>query len=217
MITSQNGIDLIKKFEGVRLKAYKDAVGVWTIGYGHTKGVKQGQTITAVQAESLLKEDLAKFEDHVTGYNAIYGFNQNEFDALVSFAFNVGSISQLTNNGKRTRYQIEQKWSKYCNAGGKQLTGLVTRRKAELKLFKTAVSVNELNPYSEPKTNIKLNSKGIGVKWVQYQLNLFGYGLTIDGVAGNKTINAVKDFQANHNLTTDGVVGKATRSALKEV
>lgn len=94
MKTSQTGIDLIKQFEGCVLTAYKCPAGVWTIGYGHTAGVKQGQRITAAQAESYLRSDLEKYEKKVDKYSR-YGWNQNEFDALVSFAYNIGSIDQL--------------------------------------------------------------------------------------------------------------------------
>ena len=89
MRTSQNGINLIKQFEGCRLRAYQCAAGVPTIGYGHTAGVKMGQTITQVQAESYLKDDLMKYETKVMKYYDKYRFNQNEFDALVSFAYNI--------------------------------------------------------------------------------------------------------------------------------
>lgn len=135
LITSQTGIDLIKKFEGCRLTAYKCAAGVWTIGFGHTNGVKAGQTITSAQAELFLKEDLKKFEDKVNKYNKKYGWSQCEFDALVSFAFNLGSIDQLTANGTRSRSVIADKILLYNKAGGRVLSGLTTRRKAERELF----------------------------------------------------------------------------------
>lgn len=90
--TGQAGLSLIKQFEGCRLTAYKCPAGVWTIGYGHTAGVKQGQKITQEQADGLLTEDLQKYEKKVDKYDGRYWWNQNEFDALVSFAFNVGSI-----------------------------------------------------------------------------------------------------------------------------
>ena len=103
MKISDNGIELIKKFEGCQLTAYRCPAGVLTIGYGHTKNVKEGQKITKKKAEQLLREDLERFETHVNSYRKKYKFNQNEFDALVSFAFNIGSINQLTNYGKRNR------------------------------------------------------------------------------------------------------------------
>lgn len=137
MKISDNGIELIKKFEGCQLTAYRCPAGVLTIGYGHTKGVKEGQKITKKKAEQLLREDLERFETHVNSYRKKYKFNQNEFDALVSFAFNIGSINQLTNYGKRNKGMIADKMLLYTKAGGKQLSGLVKRRKAEHKLFIT--------------------------------------------------------------------------------
>lgn len=137
MKTSKKGIDIIKEFEGCRLKAYKDAVGIPTIGYGHTKGVKMGDTITQAQAEELLKDDLAAYEKKVDKYNDTYHFNQNQFDALVSFAYNIGSIDQLTNKGKRTIAEISEKIPAYNKARGKVLAGLTRRRKVEKALFDT--------------------------------------------------------------------------------
>lgn len=137
MRTSQNGIDLIKKFEGCRLKAYKCPAGVWTIGYGHTKNVTPDQKITQVQAEGMLVDDLAKYEKLVDRYYKIYHWNQNQFDALVSFAYNIGSINQLTANGSRSIETIAAKMLLYNKAGGKVLKGLVRRRKAEHDLFIT--------------------------------------------------------------------------------
>ena len=136
MQTSQKGIELIKQYEGCRLAAYKCPAGVWTIGYGHTGAdVKQGQVITQARAEQLLKTDLAKFERHVMLFNSKYHWTQNEFDALVSFAFNVGSINQLTANKSRTKIQIASAMWLYNKAGGKVLPGLTKRRQAERELF----------------------------------------------------------------------------------
>ena len=89
MNISQNGINLIKQFEGLRLKAYQCAAGVWTIGYGHTSGVKKGDKITPKQAEDFLRSDLEKFENAINNL-VIAELNQNQFDALVSFVFNIG-------------------------------------------------------------------------------------------------------------------------------
>lgn len=140
MKTSDNGINLIKKFEGCRLEAYKDPVGVWTIGYGHTGDVKEGQKITEKKAISLLKSDLEKFEKKVAKYDWKYHFNQNEFDALVSFAYNIGNVDGVTKNGKRSRGQVADAILLYNKAGGKVLNGLVKRRKAEHTLFVTPPS-----------------------------------------------------------------------------
>ena len=135
MKISEKGIELIKQFEGCKLTAYKDAVGVLTIGYGHTGDVKANQKITQKKAEELLKEDLHRFELHVSEYRKKYKFTQNEFDALVSFAFNIGNINQLTKYGKRNKGQIADAILLYNKAGGKVLSGLVKRRKAEHDLF----------------------------------------------------------------------------------
>lgn len=139
MKTSKNGIKLIKQFEGCRLTAYLCPAGIPTIGYGHTAGVKIGQTITQEQADKFLKEDLVTFEKKVEKYNSKYCWNQNEFDALVSFAFNIGSIDQLTANGSRDKNVISQKILQYNKAGGKVLEGLTKRRQAEQALFLKAV------------------------------------------------------------------------------
>ena len=144
MITSQKGIDLIKKWEGFKNIAYLDPVGVWTIGYGTTNSdfnitnvrLKQGLYISESLAEKWLKASLnQKYEPLVNKYNKIYNFTQNEFDALVSFCYNIGSIDQLTKNGTRSKEEIKAHWLAYSNAGGKQLQGLLNRRKDELNLF----------------------------------------------------------------------------------
>ena len=133
---NKSGLNLIKKYEGCRLNSYICPAGVLTIGYGHTgKDVKPNQTITKRKAISLLKKDLARFERHVQSYNYIYEWTDNEFSALVSFAYNIGNIDQLTAYGTRTRSQIRSAMLKYVKANGKTLPGLVKRRKAELKLF----------------------------------------------------------------------------------
>lgn len=135
MKISDNGLELIKKFEGCKLTAYRDPAGILTIGFGHTKGVKEGQKITKKKADELLREDVAFAESHVNGYLKKYKFTQNEFDALVSFAYNIGSINQLTKNGKRNKGVIADKMLLYTKADGKQLSGLVKRRRAEHDLF----------------------------------------------------------------------------------
>ena len=150
LTVSNKGINLIKQFEGCRLEAYKCPAGVWTIGYGTTnadkaileavlgKGatVKKGLKITQKQAETLLKKSVAKkYDSKVNKYFKKYKFNQNQFDALVSFAYNIGSIDGLTANGTRTIAQISSKILAYDKAGGKVLPGLTRRRKAEKALF----------------------------------------------------------------------------------
>ena len=133
---NKSGLNIIKKYEGCKLTSYICPAGVLTIGYGHTgKDVKPNQTISKKKAINLLKKDLARFERHVQSYNYIYEWTDNEFSALVSFAYNIGNIDQLTAYGTRTRSQIRTAMLKYVKANGKTLPGLVKRRKAELKLF----------------------------------------------------------------------------------
>lgn len=147
MITSQVGINLIKSFEGCELSAYKPLPSelYWTIGYGHYgSDVRQGQTISQAHAETLLKQDLGKFEKGVSNLVAV-PINQNQFDALVSFAYNCGlealrtsTLLQKFNAGDVQGAADE--FLKWDHAGGKELPGLLLRRKAEWKLFLTPAS-----------------------------------------------------------------------------
>lgn len=130
-------INLIKQFEGIKLQAYKCPAGVWTIGYGHTKGVKQGQVIDLAKAEEFLRSDLNAFIKKVDKYDKIYHFTENEYNALLSFCFNIGSIDQLTANGTRSKQVIGNKILLYTKAGGVRLGGLVRRRQAEHDLYVT--------------------------------------------------------------------------------
>lgn len=138
MRTSQKGIDLIKQLEGCRLHAYKPVPTeqYWTIGYGHYgPDVSANMVINQAQAEALLREDLVKFENNVNKYDGKYHWTQNELDALVSFAYNLGSIDRLTANGTRSKADIADKMLLYNIAGGKVLAGLTRRREAERELF----------------------------------------------------------------------------------
>lgn len=143
MKISENGLKLIEQFEGLRLTAYKASRRdkYYTIGYGHYGAdVKQGMTITEAQAEAYLRQDVAEAEASVNKYSG-YRWNQNQFDALVSFAYNVGGIDGLTNNGKRSVAEISAKLPEYVYSGGVKLEGLVRRRAAEKALFGTPVTV----------------------------------------------------------------------------
>ena len=139
METSENGIELIKEFEGRRLVAYQDSVGVWTIGYGHTKDVWEDRLIIKKTADRLLAEDLAEFEKYVDNLVEV-PLTQNQFDALVAWTFNLGptNLSESTllkklNAGDYDSVPDEmRRWNK---AGGKVLDGLVRRREAEAQLF----------------------------------------------------------------------------------
>lgn len=142
--TSQKGINLIKKYEGCSMTAYKCPSGRWTIGYGHTANVKTNQKITKQQAENLLKEDLAVYEKGVEKLVKVR-LNQNQFDALVSFTYNCGigalrssTLLKKLNNGDFASASKEfLRWNK---SNGKVLKGLVRRRKAEKALFDTSMT-----------------------------------------------------------------------------
>ena len=145
MKTSEKGLDLIKKYEGLRLTAYKAVPSeeFYTIGYGHYgKDVSPGMKITKDQADKYLKSDVKKAENAVN--NLKKGFNQNQFDALVSFTYNtgIGNLKKLANG--RSIEEIGNKITLYTKAGGKTLAGLVKRRNEEQKLYKTPI-----NPVSE--------------------------------------------------------------------
>lgn len=137
MKTSQTGVDLIKSFEGCRLTAYKPVASekYWTIGYGHYGAdVIVGMTISQTRAEELLKGDLERFERAVTKLGI--GLNQNQFDALVSFAYNCGEGNLKKLCAGRTKEQIAQAIPLYNKGADKKvLAGLVRRRAAEQALF----------------------------------------------------------------------------------
>lgn len=140
MNISQNGVDLIKRFEGCRLKAYRCPAGVLTIGYGHTgSDVSNGMEISQEKAENMLKMDLVVHCNNVTKLVKV-PLNQNQFDALVSFEYNVGygalstsTLLRLLNQGKYT--EASKQFERWVYAGGKPLEGLKRRRKAEKELF----------------------------------------------------------------------------------
>jgi lysozyme len=139
MKTSDNGIELIKRFEGLRLKAYLCPAGKPTIGYGHTEGVKPGQTITEEEAEQLLREDLIVVENEINKHNL--DINQNQFDALASFVYNVGvgnfRTSTLLKKIKADPNDktIANEFKRWVYSNGKKLPGLVKRREEEAKLY----------------------------------------------------------------------------------
>lgn len=139
MKISENGLELIKHFEGCELEAYQCAAGVWTIGYGHTKDVKVGDKITKAIADSLLAEEMHEYEGYVN--NAVkVDLNQDQFDALVSWTYNLGggnlnasTMLKVVNSGDFEGVPAQiKRWNK---AGGKVLEGLIRRREAEANLF----------------------------------------------------------------------------------
>ncbi len=133
------GLALIKKFEGCELEAYQCSAGVWTIGYGHTKGVAPGDSVSQEEAEQMLVDELHEYESYVNEYVTV-ALSQNQFDALVSWVYNLGpanlkasTMLKVLNSGEYEDVPAQMKrWNK---AGGKVLEGLIRRREAEACLY----------------------------------------------------------------------------------
>ena len=139
MEISQEGLSLIKKFEGCKLQSYKCAAGVWTIGYGSTNGIEEGMEISQERADMLLLEDVEVFEKAVNELVEV-PLEQNQFDSLISWTFNLGptnlknsTLLKVLNNKNFDEVPTQiKRWNK---AGGKVLQGLIRRREAEALLF----------------------------------------------------------------------------------
>lgn len=133
------GLDLIRFFEGLELNAYQCAAGVWTIGYGHTKDVQQGMTISEARANEMLAEELNEYESYINGLVTVE-LNQDQFDAMVSWVYNLGvgnlkasTLLKVLNAGDYDGVPAQMmRWNK---AGGKVLEGLTRRRQAEADMF----------------------------------------------------------------------------------
>ncbi len=133
------GLEMIKHFEGLELKAYQCAAGVWTIGYGHTKGIQPGMVITEETANDMLVEELEEYENYINSMVKC-PLSQNQFDALVSWVYNLGpanlqasTLLKVLNAGDYAGVPAQiKRWNK---AGGKVLEGLTRRRQAEADLF----------------------------------------------------------------------------------
>lgn len=166
MNLSEKGKDLIKKYEGCRLTAYKCPSDVWTIGWGHTAGVYEGQKITQTEADGLFDEDMVKYEKPVKKYN----LNQNQYDALVSFCYNCGqgALEDVMTSG-----DITGTMSMYKHGNNRVvLEGLVRRRKEEVELYNTPVN-RGTSPY------LFLNLHPHVTSWRVYRIN-------VSPVAGNE-------------------------------
>ncbi len=237
MKISEKGLALIKRFEGCELTAYRDCRGVWTIGWGTTNAdrkitgmqIKRGLKISQATADKWLRKALdSKYGPKVAKYDAIYHWTQNEFDALVSFAYNIGDIEELTAKGTRSRAEIRAAWPKYRKAGGKVRQGLIDRREAELALFNLySPEAPSGNPYPDPLGTVASNEtaaaiqlskwipQGEMVKAVQWELCRLGYSIgKVDGICGKATTSAVIEFQRGAGLSVDGAVGPKTWAAL---
>lgn len=165
LITSQDGIDLIKDFEKLRLRAYQDVPGgTWTIGYGHIDGVEPGDRCTPEEAEDWLKLDLAETENYVKGVVQV-PLGQHQFDALVSLTFNMGignlmksDVLRMLNRGNYAGAM--RQFARHNTAKGKVERGLIRRRAAEMALFNLPdEAVADKSPVSPP-----LPPESVGIK-----------------------------------------------------
>ncbi len=220
MKAGENCIAIIKKYEGCRLKAYRCAAGVLTIGYGHTSGVREGQEITQAQAEKYLAGDLEKFEGFVRKYSSRYQWNQNEFDALVSFAYNIGNIDKLTANGSRQRAEISEKILAYDKINGKPHSLLRKRREEERALFLLPTGkapAEGVGTAAGAHATIKKGSQGKDVGLLQEYLAKRGYYTgAVDQSFGSLMERAVKLYQYDVGLVADGVAGAKTWGKVDE-
>ena len=220
MKISEKGLSMIERFEGCLLKASNKLDGVWTIGYGQTgsyygKRVRRGMTTTKALAHAWLRDHSIKtYEDAVTQAVKV-PLNQNQFDALVSFAYNVGvgalkqstALRKLNAGDYAGAADALTMWTK-CN--GKVLAGLVRRRKEERALFLApATQTNTASP-----DLLRKGDRGDDVKLLQHRLNILGWQLTEDGIWGVQTDSAVRGYQYRAGLTVDGIVGAKTKAAL---
>ena len=220
MKISEKGLSMIERFEGCLLKASNKRDGVWTIGYGQTgsyygKRVRRGMTTTKALAHAWLRDHSIKtYEDAVTQAVKV-PLNQNQFDALVSFTYNVGvgafkqstALRKLNAGDYAGAADALTMWTK-CRR--KVLAGLVRRRKEERALF--------LTPVTQTNTGntdlLRKGDRGDDVKLLQHRLNILGSQLTVDGIWGVQTDSAVRGYQYRAGLTVDGIVGAKTRAAL---
>lgn len=140
MKSSDTLINFIKRTEGCRLTAYQDSVGVWTIGYGHTQGVRRGDRITQQQADDFLRGDLSRFEAIAAKTPGVR--TQGQFDAVADFCYNCGpgnfqnsTLRRFITSGRKD-WEIQKEFLKWTRAGGKELGGLVSRRVWEAARWK---------------------------------------------------------------------------------
>ena len=220
MRISEKGLAMIEKFEGCLLKASNKLDGVWTIGYGQTgryygKRVRKGMTTTKALAHAWLRDHSIKTYETAVAKAVKVPINQNQFDALVSFTYNVGvgalkqstALRKLNAGDYAGAADALTMWTKFK---GKVLAGLVRRRKEERALF--------LTPVTQTNTGntdlLRKGDKGDDVKLLQHRLNILGSQLTEDGIWGVQTDSAVRGYQYRAGLTVDGIVGAKTRAAL---
>lgn len=217
MKTNQAGVNLIKEFEGFRSKAYKCPAGVWTIGYGHTSAagtpaVRSGMTMSAAEAEKVLRRDLTKYEDAVTKAITV-ALTPNQFSACVSLCYNIGpgnfaksSVVRFCN--KKQFKQAADAFALWNKAGGKVLPGLVRRRAAEAALF----SKNDVTKTEEIRPEVDVPK---GKPMVMSTTNIAAGATAAAGVAATikdtvqNTKETIASFDVNMLLIAIIVAGAA--------
>ena len=216
MKVSEKGLNLIKSFEGCSLKSYKNqGEEYYTIGYGHYgSDVGVNQEISQQQAEDMLVNDINnEYAEYVNklineGYLG-FTVNQNQFDALTSFVYNLGfSNLKLLCQNKRNIQQVADKMLEYTNSGSEiYRQGLLKRRQAERELFLDGnvpvVTHNKTQDANYISIAANYLSTSFKVKLVQLLLNCFGWSLNPDGICGDKTATAIGEFQDKYGLDKD--------------
>lgn len=199
---SERGLEIIKEFEGLYLSAYLDPVGVWTIGYGHTLGVYPGMTITAQEADKLLRQDVA---GHVQGiYNSVrVPLNQNQFDALASFVFNLGA--NILSNSTLLEYINSKQWyaaaeemKLYNKGGGMVLEGLVRRRNMEAELFLSGLDDVTPVPQPTPDNGIILKYPETGTFTPNTTINIRNQPSTAANIVGQYVVGESLNYHTVH-------------------
>lgn len=222
--TSNQGVSFIERHEGVVLKAYRDPVGILTIGAGLTKasGVvdpKPGQQITAKEASRLLAQALNRnYEPRVR--KAMPGTMQHEFDAAVSFDFNTGAITRASwvkawLNG-RDWPKVKTGIAAWRKGGGRVLPGLVRRRNEEYELLRLGVyhpAIKAKVPPSAEFARFAVVVEPAEISEISAELARLGYD--VGGSDGRISAAAVRRFQFDHDLTVDAIIGRATLSTLQ--
>jgi len=231
---NNEGFKLLTTFEGCRLIAYDDGGEVWTIGYGHTKGVFEGMIITQAQADQIFHEDLEQFESYVEDAVQV-DVNDDQFAALVCFCFNVGPGSEGFGGSTLLRklnsgdYQgAVGQFPVWNKVDGEPWLGLTRRRLAEQALFLS----KPWKPFLTYEEDGTTGSQSLAIRTLkltnpmmqgedarQVQEALLKVGLSVgsdgaDGFFGKATDTAIQQFQQSKGLTVDGIVGPKTLAAI---